>query len=119
MESRLADAIRRALRNQGRYTSYDVDDAGDVVEPADPTSWITIEDSALVEEALAVIVDPRKQYAFRLFMEGAPVESKGGFSISQELGISDRTARKWIGEVQSQLKQWMEAHDDRPRKTQP
>jgi DNA-directed RNA polymerase specialized sigma24 family protein len=119
VRSRLADAIRRERRRDSRESAYELDTEGEIIEPVDRESWLLIGESAVVEEALRTIKDPKKELAFRFFMERVPYESKKGTSISKALGISEKTAREWIGEVQTQLKQWMEARHDRPRKRQP
>lgn len=51
-----------------------------------------------------VVPDPKKREAFRLHMEGVPYKSKGANSIAKELDIDEATARKWVKEVQEQLK---------------
>jgi len=56
-----------------------------------------------VERALERVADERKRLAFRLHMEGFPVESRKSDSISEALGVSDKTASQWIAEVQSLL----------------
>lgn len=50
------------------------------------------------------IHDARKRLAFRLLMDGIPAKSKMTTSIASALGISDKTARTWINEVQTILK---------------
>jgi hypothetical protein len=49
--------------------------------------------------------DHRKRLAFRLHMEGAPAKSNDGNSISEALGVNERTVRGWIVEVQEILKE--------------
>jgi len=112
---RLADAIRHEQVDSEREPSYDLDEAGEPIEPANESSWLNIEASAEIEEILSVIKDGRKRLAFRLSMERVPYDSKDGHSISKALGISEKTARDWVREVQAQLKQWMETNHDRAR----
>lgn len=56
-----------------------------------------------VENILEQVTDPRKRLAFRLFMDGVPFKSKKSASIAEALGISERTAREWVKEVQELL----------------
>jgi DNA-directed RNA polymerase specialized sigma24 family protein len=114
---RLADAIRHEQLNAQREPSYDLDVAGNPIEPADDSSWLEIEANAEVEKVLSVVADERKRLAFRLFMDRVPYDAQRGPSISKALGISEKTARDWVGEVQAQLKEWMEAHHDRARQS--
>jgi DNA-directed RNA polymerase specialized sigma24 family protein len=51
------------------------------------------------------IKDDRKRLAFRLVMDDVPYKSKKSNSIAKALGIDETTARKWIREVQEQLKE--------------
>jgi hypothetical protein len=60
-----------------------------------------------VEAALSQIKDPKKRLAFRLFMDDVPFKSTKGPSIEKALDISERTARKWVGEAQEILKTYM------------
>jgi hypothetical protein len=57
-----------------------------------------------VESVLANVTDYRKRLAFRLYMDDVPFKSKKANSIAKALGISDKTAEHWIGEVQELLK---------------
>ncbi len=56
-----------------------------------------------VENILEQVTDPRKRLAFRLFMDDVPFKSKKSASIAEALGISERTAREWVKEVQELL----------------
>jgi DNA-directed RNA polymerase specialized sigma24 family protein len=51
------------------------------------------------------IKDDRKRLAFRLLMDDMPYKSKKSNSIAKALVIDETTARKWIREVQEQLKE--------------
>ena len=58
-----------------------------------------------VETILETVTDYRKRLAFRLSMEKVPFKSKKSASpsIAEVLDISERTARKWVKEVQELL----------------
>jgi hypothetical protein len=112
---RLADAIRGELLNEGREPSYELDANGDPIEPADDASWRLIGANAEVEIILSKIEDRRKRLAFWLYSEDVPYESKKGASIGAALGISEKTAREWVDEVKTQLKQILEAQHDQER----
>jgi hypothetical protein len=60
-----------------------------------------------VNDVLELIPDHRKRLAFRLFMDGIPCKSRRGESIERAVGLSERTVREWIREVQEILKQHM------------
>ena len=113
MKTRLIDAVRTELRYERLAkpiiaTTTSGEDAGEekeIVEQADDTPAGQVEQTAHVEGILNKISDPRKRDAFRLHMEGCPLEpGKGSTSIAQELGISAKTAGTWIAEVQEFLK---------------
>lgn len=59
-----------------------------------------------VSRILECIPDGRKRLAFRLFMDGVPFKTKKNkvTSIAAALGVSERTARDWIAEVQGALR---------------
>jgi len=112
MKMRTIDAIRVERRHAGRYEPYATTEEGETIEPPDRLPGNYAEEAAAVEEALKKIIDPRKQRAFRLFMEGCPLApGKGTTSIAQELGISAKTAGAWIAEVQALLKKTGESHE--------
>jgi hypothetical protein len=58
-----------------------------------------------VDRILGCVPDYRKRLAFRLFMNDVPYQSKKKdvTSIAGALGVSERTARDWIKEVQEVL----------------
>ncbi len=55
-----------------------------------------------VKRILDCVSNERKRLAFHLFMNGVPFKTKSENveSIADALGISERTARKWVNEVQ-------------------
>jgi hypothetical protein len=65
-----------------------------------------------VETVLANILDDRKRLAFRLYMDEIPFKSKRSISIASALGISEKTARDWIEEIQEILKTKVGARHD-------
>lgn len=91
---RADDAIVEAMRERERHTSYEINEAGDTVEPKDYSAAPDhVEQVAYVEHLLSKIPDPRKCLAFRLHMNGCPVGgSKGTDSIARTLGVSAKTA---------------------------
>jgi len=103
VEFRALDAIRKEDKYRKKEPSYHEHEALSEPIPISP-HWTHEEQSAHVESILRSIPDPRKQLAFRFFMDGMPMKSKKGHSISQALKISDKTAEKWIAEVQAMLK---------------
>lgn len=113
VKTRLIDAIRVELRYERLAKpiiaiTTSGDDAGEekeIIEQVDDTPAGQVERTAHVEGILNKISDPRKREAFRLHMEGCPLEpGKGSTSIAQELGISAKTAGTWIAEIQEFLK---------------
>src|SRR6266849_1796577 len=82
------------------------DDALSAASTPDPTlleGVRHIDDHIDTERALARITDYRKRLAFRLFMEDVPYGSKKTYSIAEAVGVSAKTAEKWIEEVQRLL----------------
>lgn len=59
-----------------------------------------------VEAALEQIEDSQKRLAFRLYMERKPFKSSKGGSISEALGVTERTARQWVKETKEHLKKY-------------
>ena len=55
-----------------------------------------------VSRILDCVPHPKKRLAFRLFMDGVPYKSKRDKveTIAQAVGVSERTAREWVKEVQ-------------------
>ncbi len=62
------------------------------------------EEERYVESVLQLITDDRRRLAFRLHMDGVPYKSTKFNSIEAALGVSERTARQWVKEVQEFLK---------------
>jgi len=101
---RAADAIRAESKIEKRESEVDAqDDAKD--EPAataiDP--WQEVNEQMDVERVLALVTDDQKRLAFRLQMEDVPMESTQKASIVKALGVSRKTAEKWIEEVRALL----------------
>ena len=107
---RLKDAIIKETRE--RYVPTDVDEeAAEAMDRAqaeraeseyklkDPDETIT------VEQILDRIPDCRKRLAFHWYMNGYShgSERDGVPSIASALGISEKTARKWVKEIQDLL----------------
>jgi hypothetical protein len=57
------------------------------------------------------VSDERKRLAFYLHMDDVPFGSKRGDSIARALGISAKTAKKWVEEVQEILQSDPEIQD--------
>jgi hypothetical protein len=70
-------------------------------------SLIDVDERLDVERILGCVSNERKRLAFHLFMNGAPFKTKreNVESIADALGISERTAREWVKEVQLFLAQ--------------
>lgn len=111
---RLKDALAseaRAAQNQeshetelkaGHATRRGTDGAQQQV-PGQHDSSRALNENLDVENILEQVTDPRKRLAFRLFMDGVPFKSKKSASIAEALGISEKTAREWVKEVQDLL----------------
>jgi hypothetical protein len=107
---RLKDAIikeaaaRRAEMHQTAGSQALSKPANDDAPPElrhDPTN--TIHESMDVENILEQVTHDQKRLAFRLYMDGIPFKSNKSCSIATALGISERTARTWVREVQALL----------------
>jgi len=102
---RTADAIREDGLRRARECSVENLDAAFDPKRADDMSHAREMDGRLfVEEVLSRVADERKRLAFRLHMDGIPLDSKRTTSIADVLGVSSKTAGHWIEEVQAQLK---------------
>jgi DNA-directed RNA polymerase specialized sigma24 family protein len=104
VEKRAADAIRAETKIEKRELEAEAhDDAKD--EPAataiDP--WQEVNEQMDVERVLALVTNDQKRLAFRLYMEDVPIESTKKASIVKALGVSRKTAEKWIEEVRALL----------------
>jgi hypothetical protein len=107
-EFRLQDAIRAELEHARRY-GIEHDEEGaehDLSERhARDGSPEQMEQHAYVEGLLARIEDPRKRLAWRLHMEGVPIEStKVSGTIARAVGVSGRQVQTWLDEVAEFLK---------------
>ncbi|TSA02995.1 MAG: sigma-70 family RNA polymerase sigma factor [Planctomycetaceae bacterium] len=102
---RAADAIRADRELRKRECSVEHIEAASDAKHADDTGCQQERDEKLyVEQVLSRITDDRKRLAFRMHMEGIPLDSKRTASIAKALGVSSKTAGQWIEEVQAQLK---------------
>lgn len=92
----------------------------DIAEPADmedartPPKWDAsllhgvkkIDEQIDVDAILACVPNDLKRLAFRLHMDGMPLDSKAANvpTVAKAVGRSERTVRTWIEEVQTLLK---------------
>ncbi len=109
---RLKDAIVRGARERERYVSMESDEeAANAIERAQAEGNVCAhklndpDETINVQQILDRIPDWRKRLAFRLYLEGHSHGSErvGVPSIASALGITDKTARKWVKEVQDLL----------------
>jgi hypothetical protein len=56
-----------------------------------------------IERFMLAVPDPRKRLAFHLYMDDVPYGSTRGYSIARALGVSAKTAKEWVEEVQEIL----------------
>lgn len=103
VQFRLADAIR-AEQNNREYAAENLNDLSDARQPQEIDPRQELDEQMDVEHVLSHVTDERKRLAFRLHMEGIPLESKRGASISKALGVSSKTAGQWIEEVRALLR---------------
>ena len=99
LNTRTIDAIRTERTNQSRYVPSEIaftdEPSHDGEEERDQ-----VEANLTIERLLECVPDPRKRLAYRLHLKGIPFKSsKGTISISRAMGVSDKTARQWIDEV--------------------
>jgi hypothetical protein len=64
-----------------------------------------------IKHFLKSVPDERKRLAFYLHMDDVPYGSKRGNSIARALGISAKTAKEWVEEVQKILRSATEIQD--------
>lgn len=109
---RLKDAIVRGAQDRERYVSMESDEeAADAIERAHAVGGVNAyklnhpDETINVQQILDQIPDWRKKLAFRLYLEGYSHGSGrvGVPSIASALGTTDKTARKWVKEVQDLL----------------
>jgi RNA polymerase sigma factor (sigma-70 family) len=102
---RADDEIAAEQKRRRRFKSLPLDQDDQYIYPADNrTPDDQAEQLAHVEQALSKVPDERKRKAFRLHMEGVPAaRGKGATSISEQLGVSAKTAGEWIEEVRQLL----------------
>jgi DNA-directed RNA polymerase specialized sigma24 family protein len=101
---RAADAIRAEARIEKRELEAEAqDDPKDEPAAAEIDHWQEGNEHIDVERVLAQVTDDQKRLAFRLYMEDVPVESTKKGSIVKALGVSRKTAEKWIEEVRALL----------------
>jgi hypothetical protein len=106
VQFRAADAIRAELKKEKREHATETESDANEEPPEqefDPRQ--VLHEQMDVERVLSHITDERKRLAFRLHMERVPLESKRGASIAAAVGVSSKTAGKWIEEVQTLLRE--------------
>lgn len=102
---RAADAIRADKETRKREcTIGNFQEVADERLKADIDPQQELDEKLDVEAVLMNVTDERKRLAFRLHMDGIPLDSKRTGSISKAVGVSAKTAGQWIEEVQAQLK---------------
>ena len=102
---RAADAIRADKEMRKREcTVGNIQEVADERLKADIDPQQELDEKLDVEAVLMSVIDERKRLAFRLHMDGIPLDSKRTGSISKAVGVSAKTAGQWIEEVQAQLK---------------
>ncbi len=102
---RAADAIRADKEMRKRERSVEnIHEVSDARLAAERNPRQELDEKMYVEEVLSSVTDERKRLAFRLHMDGIPLDSKRTASIAKVLGVSSKTAGQWIEEVQAQLK---------------
>jgi alcohol dehydrogenase class IV len=102
-----ANAARNRERHEaevraGRATQRGTDGAAHDV-PRKNEAPSELDECLDVGHILEQVTDDQKRLAFRLFMDGVPFKSKKAASIAEALGISEKTAREWVNEVQELL----------------
>ncbi len=97
---RALDAIKKDKKKRTRYPSYD-DVPEDRSTKKSHTPFDDVDESMQVEQILSTIPDARKRLAFRLFIDGCPIE--GEDSISKAVNKSPRTVGTWIKEIKALL----------------
>jgi RNA polymerase sigma factor (sigma-70 family) len=105
VQFRAVDAIRNEQKKERREHATDLEHSQLVARQSqkiDP--WPEVEGQLDVELVLSHVTDERKRLAFRLYMEGIPLESKKTDSIAKALEVSSKTAGQWIEEVRAQLR---------------
>ena len=101
---RAADAIRAEKKIEKRELEAEAqDDAKGAPATVEIDPWQEVNEHIDVERVLAHVTDDQKRLAFRLYMEGVPMESTKKASIVKALGVSRKTAEKWIEEVRALL----------------
>jgi DNA-directed RNA polymerase specialized sigma24 family protein len=101
---RAADAIRAEAKIEKRELETETkDDARAEPATVEVDPWQEVNEQMDVERVLAHVADDQKRLAFRLHMEGAPLESTKKGSVVKALGVSRKTAEKWIEEVRALL----------------
>ena len=108
-EFRLQDALRAELEHTRRYgieqDGENAEAGGLADRPTMDGSPEQMEQHAYVEGLIAMIEDPRKRLAWRLHMEGVPIDStKVSGTIARAVGVSGRQVQTWLDEVAEFLK---------------
>ena len=75
--------------------------------PEIPEQVAVAEMAEKAADLVSMVPDDRKRLAFHLHLDGVPFKSKRSASIAKALGVSERTARKWVKEVLEALQHCM------------
>ena len=105
VQFRAADAIREDRKTEARERDNEAlaNVAGNR-SPQETNPCQELDQQMDLESVLSHVTDERKRLAFRLHMDGIPLESKRTASIAKALGVSSKTAGQWIEEVRAQLR---------------
>ncbi len=69
------------------------------------TSDHQIDSDHVVSRVLSTIPTYKKRLAYYLYLHNVPAKSKTEHSIAKACGVSERTVRAWIEEIENDLKQ--------------
>jgi DNA-directed RNA polymerase specialized sigma24 family protein len=101
---RAADAIRAETKIERRELEAEAQhDPKDEPAATEFDPWQEVNEHMDVERVLMEITNDQKRLAFRFYMEDVPMESAKKSSIVKALGVSRKTAEKWIEEVRTLL----------------
>jgi len=100
---RALDEIKAEKKRRNRYPNSE-NVPGDIFKEKSHSPFEQVEENKYVDQILEMIPDHKKRLAFRLHLDGCPIESsKGADSISEAVGKTARTVGTWIKEIKSLL----------------
>jgi hypothetical protein len=100
---KIAEIVKTAPDHDSGEPANDSDHNDKPLPQSADSDLTLLEQQTDIEKFLKAVPDLRKRLAFHLHMDDIPYGSTRGHSIASALGVSAKTAKEWVEEVQEIL----------------